>query len=360
MFPMMKNLIKKLKPFIKRFSAFVAAFLVLVCNFIIPVSAIDIQETTGYNPKYYRPFWNFESIILYFDNDTDVVLTPSLEFFVEDGENVKREYRTLELADGTYVNLSVKYIYHIDSRFCGSVDVIFEADYDIERCQISFVDSFVPVGFLDYHDYSGSSSVNLSLFYNDGLYPTVFPGTIDYYNGSYNMLYPIFSYGSYGSVSSVETGVLSETLLDVSVQSNSVSLTPNAAGYTSYYTDSFTDPMLDGTYGAVVGFSKNIRQIWFDGAGSDSGVAGFCINVPLISPGDNQQWNEHFFDYQTFMEKYFATNSGFSGDFTSWIVTAITGFMAFEILPGVTLTMLLLFVFGISCVFAFLRFFAGG
>ena len=66
-----------------------------------------------------------------------------------------------------------------------------------------------------------------------------------------------------------------------------------------------------------------------------------------------------FFNQPEF-ERRIVINNTADADFGSWLVTAVGGFMEFEIFPGFSLTNILVIVLSLLLVFAFLRYFAGG
>lgn len=59
-------------------------------------------------------------------------------------------------------------------------------------------------------------------------------------------------------------------------------------------------------------------------------------------------------------ERRVVINNTVDADFGSWLVTAIGGFMEFEIFPGFSLVNILVIVMSLFLMFAFLRYFAGG
>ena len=66
--------------------------------------------------------------------------------------------------------------------------------------------------------------------------------------------------------------------------------------------------------------------------------------------------------FKQYHDKYFPAYRFESGavDFTGWLSTALSGFLSFEFVPGISFTMLLYFFIGVGCFVWFLKFFAGG
>lgn len=67
-----------------------------------------------------------------------------------------------------------------------------------------------------------------------------------------------------------------------------------------------------------------------------------------------------YFDVYTKAINGVTSNNELNVDFTTWITTAIGGFLNFELYPGLTIWAILLGVLGIMVMLAFLRYFAGG
>ena len=159
------------------------------------------------------------------------------------------------------------------------------------------------------------------------------------------MVYPSFTYGNDGDVVSSSPLTLQTFTYSNNTPFYGYDITPSAELYDTYY------PGDD----RLVCFSKIHSTVVF---GADT--YSFSLTLPIISPGDNQTVDEDFYSIRTFITKYFPINQEYSMNFLSWLATAIGGFISFEIMPGITISSLLLFIFGIGAVFAFLRYFAGG
>jgi hypothetical protein len=84
------------------------------------------------------------------------------------------------------------------------------------------------------------------------------------------------------------------------------------------------------------------------------------IALPLGIAVNDRSFNSVSEWVDLYFQGYKQFGDGVNLDFTSWLSTAVGGFLAFEIIPGISLGLLLTFIIGVAAVNFFLKFFAGG
>lgn len=346
----MKKIKKNLLPFLKRFAALMSVVMVLISSFTIPSFASGTASTSS-SPSYYS-YWNLSKLICTYSDGVVAIFDMPTTFFETNSyynENItltSNNGRTLELR--TYVGTtqidkpSVAFLF--DVRSFSNIQFVFQ-DSVVRYYPLNSSTSTMPPG------YSVIEEVPLIQFSSD-------TNVVSSFSGSYTSVRPVrgssddtftfkFDYfsGNFGLEQKSDS------------QFNLYYLIANSS-YQSEL-DYYRDYEINTRF--HVPYFQNINvDLDFDWYGFSSETYTVGLSFPLGRTYNGYSFNPVSEWYQLFFTGYKQFGDGANIDFTSWLSTAVGGFLAFEIMPGISLGLLLTFIIGVAAVNFFLKFFAGG
>lgn len=334
-----------LKNKIIRTLAVIICILAVLSASVLPCFAAGL--TDGADTLSMYSYWNLRYLtVMYTDGDIAMFEFPNVFYsgrLQEQTIVLKNEDNTRELFMDISTNVNVTGAYN-------EVAVTFDLT-GISQLRFHFVDSVIKSFPGSVPSLGDDTSVYLPYF-------IIEPGLVTSLTGNYNDVRPVTSLPGYdfkfadyvGSwnglipsdyVSGVYTLAVPES--DYSVLLDFYEL----QGYSSadiwpYFPEIIT--------------TLNIRQ--------DSDLSNLIsIYLPLSNTTSNVYADSNF--VAQYYKKYYqgvpmSQEGAYNVDFTSWIVTAVGGFLSFQFMPGVSFGVLLLFVFGVAAFVYFLKLFAGG
>lgn len=358
----MKKLLKKIKPFLKRSAAWLGVVMVLLCSFVTPIAASG--STDDINSYVFYSYWNLAKIRVEYADTGEIVIYDMPQTFFETNSYYYEEItlrsassdRTLSL--NTYVGSTVikkpSVAFAFDAKQFSRITLYFE-DSVINSFPLEFINPVLP-GYNDTEtvpvlQLPGSDSSVISSFV--GSYTSIRP-----MNGHIEDDYT-FKFGT-------ESGTFG-----MEASSDEVSLNTSALGSLSlfdlfpyslyrkelsYYANNVTENSI-----SQIPYYKDITvDMNFNFSNVTSETYRIGIALPLGLAVNDVSFNSVSDWYLRFFNGYKQVVSPTKVDFTSWLATAVGGFLRFELIPGISFSTLLFFILGIGAVNLFLKFFAGG
>jgi hypothetical protein len=355
----MKKLLKKLKLFFIRSSAFISAALVFLCSFASPALAAGV--TSDPTAQIYYSYWNLTKMIVTYNDGTIAIFDLPTTFYETNSYYTNdividslTSDKTLSLRCyvGSTVIQKPSASYIFNARDFQSVSFVFE-DSVIRYYPTNFGPTSMPP------TYNREETVPIIQFPNSTNVISNFSGYLENTRPVYGSSEDDFTFkfettnSYYGltesdpfSNDSIVNGQYLYDLFPYSLLQSEL----------AYYRDNISvNTALHIPYYPIVK-----TDITFDFSNVSSDIYNIGISLPLGAATNNYSFNPVSEWYARFFSGYKQFGDGATVDFVSWISTAVGGFLAFEIIPGISFGLLLTFIIGIASVNFFLKFFAGG
>lgn len=342
-----------MKNVLYRILSVIGVVAVLVCSFVVPAFASG--STSDSSQQIYYSYWNLAKMIVTYQDGTTAIFDMPNTFYITD--SYYNETITLTSSNGKTLLLRV----YVGSTLLDAPSVSFSFDVkSFSKIQFVFEDSIIryfPINF-------GSSSQMPPGYSRVEVVPIIqLPNdtnVISSYSGSYTSVRPLngsadddFTFKFYEHSSSFG---LTEYVSDYDLL-NLYDLVSNIAYQeeVSYYKDFSYNTIDDVPY-----FKKINVDLVFDFSSVSDSSYYIGLAFPLGAAYNGYSFNPVSEWYSLFFTGYKQFGDGVNVDFTSWISTAVGGFLAFDIIPGISFGLLLTFIIGVAAVNFFLKFFAGG
>lgn len=343
----MKNLLNKIKPFLKRSAALIGAVIVFVFSLVIPSFASGESSTNA--GDFYYSYWNLTKIYCSYSDGTFAIFDLPQTFYLTNSYYTQdlslsssSGGKSLEIQ--TYVGTTV--------LTSPSVSLIFSGE-GISNIQFIFEDSIL----------KSSSNYAISSSDPDIVCPVFSTGSnlaISSFTGSYTSVRPMngLDHDDYTFKFGSNSGSFGLTYVD-----------DGSAAANQGYKYLALDPSIlqiefdyyqSNGFNRIPHFSNIVVDVDFTVV-QTSGNYNIGLALPLgKSSSVDGSFNDVSDWYGRFFSGYKQVVSPTKVDFTSWLSTAVGGFLRFELVPGISLSTLLFFMLGIGAVNIFLKFFAGG
>ena len=359
---------KKILPVIKKISksltAFLGVFIVLVCSFASPIAASNVASDSS-SPLFYS-YWNLTKIIVTYNDGVTAVFDLPTTFYESNSYYTNdividslNSDKTLSLSCyvGNTLLKRASASYSFNAIDFSNISFIFENSV-IRYYPTNFGSSgSMPSG------YNRNETVPIIQFQNSTNVVKSFSGYAEYVHPVYGSSEDDFTFkfetlnSQFGLVASdpfVNNGFIDTDIGSISVYD----LVPYSlySSEVQYYKNNISvQDALQVPYFPLV---KVDMQLDFTNVTSDT--YKIAVALPLGISYNNYSFNPVSEWYERYFAGYKQYGDSTNVDFTSWISTAVGGFLAFEFIPGISFGLLLTFIIGIACVNFFLKFFAGG
>ena len=340
-------MLKKILPVLKKTSAVFAAFLIFVSCLFVPSFASGESSTNS--GDFYYSYWNLTKIYCSYSDGTFAVFDLPQTFYLTNSYytqdlSLSSSFGGKSLEIQTYVGTTV--------LTSPSVALIFSGE-GISNIQFIFEDSIL----------KSSSNYLISSSDPDIVCPVFSTGSnlaISSFTGSYTSIRPMngLDHDDYTFKFGSNSGSFGLTYVDDG--SAAANQGYKYLALDSSILESEFDYYQSNRFTRIPYFSNIVVDIDFSVV-QTSGNYNIGLALPLgKSSSADGSFNDVFDWYSRFFSGYKQVVSPTKVDFTSWIATAVGGFLRFELVPGISFSTLLFFMLGVGAVNIFLKFFAGG